>query len=95
MPKITSKRGNGKNRRGRKVRGSKLNENQKGISQTSYTDFFSSGKSHLWYCVEGWLYRAVNYQYVQNWEKSVAKLWTGVAAEYDFQQTDNKIWGCS
>ena len=55
---------------------------------------FLLGKSLLWYCIEGWLQRVVNYQYVQAW-KSVAKLWTGVATEYDFQQTDYKIWGCS
>lgn len=42
----------------------------------------------MWYGMEGWLQGAVTYQYVQAWEKTVAKLWTGVATEYDFQQTD-------
>lgn len=56
---------------------------------------FLPGKSLLWYCTEGWLRRAVSYQYAQAWKKSVAKLWAGVATVYDFQQNDYKIWGCS
>lgn len=62
---------------GGEVKGSKLNGNQKGISQTIYIDFFPLGKSLLWYCMEGWVQRQVNYQLQ-------ARLWTGVASKYYF-----------